>query len=765
VLDPDHALASNGKKTQSRSINLAVSLLRQGADAAARPSLYFKAMSRAVRDQITFAAAALLAFASLGAGAGVEPLGGAGPRREVGEGRLVAEVRTISPGSSFLVSFRLRLPQDWHTYWRFAGDSGAPPALKWILPDGFTAGEVMYPVPKRIALQQFVNFGYEHEANLLVAITPPADLARAAPIRVALHADWLVCSPEVCIPQSGDFAVSLKIAAPGAPPEPDPEWNATLAREVAGLPRPAPFDSSLSVRDGQLELYVYDRELANRLKSGAIRGLEFYPYQDGVIRHSGAQTLAIGAEGAALRVASGFLFAQGTAPEPLSGLLVLQNRDGAREGLEISARRGAAVAGLTPLVRRPPQGGGSLAGFLVAAGLALAGGLILNLMPCVFPVLSMKVLGFLNRVGESPGALRRHGWLYTAGVVSSFLGLAAGLYVLRRGGAAIGWGYQLQSPILVLVLAYLMFALGLILLNVLTLEAAFAGIGQSLARRTGPLGDFMTGVLAAVVATPCTAPFMGAALGYALVAPAYAGAGIFLALGLGLALPYLALSHFPGVLRMLPRPGAWMERLKRLLAIPMLGSAAWLVWVLAQQAGLGGLAAALVGIVLIGFAAWASRAQNGGAGLRAWLGRAAAVAALAVPVGFVWLPAPAQTSGRDPAATVGEDWLPYSRARLDTAIEAGRPVFVDLTAAWCLTCKVNEWGALSAPRVRRAFEEGDVVRLRGDWTNRDPEITALLTEHDRIGVPLYLYYPENGGRAKILPQILTETGLLEVLGK
>jgi thiol:disulfide interchange protein DsbD len=306
-----------------------------------------------------------------------------------------------------------------------------------------------------------------------------------------------------------------------------------------------------------------------------------------------------------------------------------------------------------------------------------------------------------------------------------------------------------------------MFALALVLLDLVRLEPRIAGIGQALVRRGGAIGDFSSGALVTIVATPCTAPFMAAALGFALAAPAWAGAVVFVALGLGLALPYLVLSHVPQLIRALPKPGPWMVRLKRLLAIPMLASAAWLLWVLVQQAGYAGLAAALGGLLLIAFAGWAMRV--GVAGMRAWAGRGAAALALIVPVAFAWLPTPGETSARNPALAAGEDWLPYTRARLNAALEAGKPVFIDLTAAWCLTCKVNEWGALAAPRVRRAFDAAETVRLRGDWTNRDPEITALLSEHGRIGVPLYLYFPKGQTNAMILPQILTEAEILRAV--
>lgn len=689
--------------------------------------------------------------------------GGTGPSADTGTASLVSEVKTVAPGSTFIVALHLDLPRHWHTYWRFAGDSGAPPTLQWKLPPGFAASNILWPIPERISIPPFMNFAYVGTVDFMVPMTAPTELAAGVPIELALRADWLVCSQEVCIPRSGDFNLHLAAAASGAAPVPDLQWSAALVTAAERLAHPSPYSVSLIVDKTDLELYIKDAKLAAALKSGAVRTLEFYPYQDGIIQHASAQTVLAGAQGVALRIPSSYLFTENKAPDPLPGLLVIERKDGVRTGYEIWAHHGNAIGGLTPMPASDAAANG-MSGFLLAAGFALIGGLILNLMPCVFPVLSMKILSFLKLGGEAAPALRRHGWLYTAGVLMSFLALGAGLYVLRAGGAAIGWGYQLQSPVTVLFLAYLMFALGLSLLGLLTIGGSVMGLGQSLTARSGAFGDFMTGVLASVVATPCTAPFMGAALGFAFVAPPLEGALVFLCLGAGLALPYLVLTHLPHVLKLLPRPGVWMERLKQLLAAPMLASSAWLLWVLARQVSNVAFVAALGGLALIAFAAWAIRPSRR-ASVRAWSGRAAAALALIVPLALAWLPAPAESGRADPHQLTNGDWTPYSPARLDAALTSGRPVFVDLTAAWCLTCKINEWSALASSRVEAKFNAARVLRLRGDWTNGDPEITALLTEHDRIGVPLYLFYPAGGKAAKVLPQILTEDIVLDALGE
>ena len=381
-------------------------------------------------------------------------------------------------------------------------------------------------------------------------------------------------------------------------------------------------------------------------------------------------------------------------------------------------------------------------------------------MPCVFPVLSIKVLGLLRHAGERPSRLRLHGLAYTAGVLASFLGLAALLIALKDGGAAIGWGFQLQSPLVVAGLAYLLFAMGLSLSGVVHVGGGLAGLGDGLARRAGLSGSFFTGVLATLVATPCTAPFMGSAVGFALTQSAAVALAVFASLGLGLALPFLVLTLWPPALRALPRPGAWMETLKQVLAFPVYATVAWLVWVLAQQVDPRGLLAALIGLVLVGFAAWAWERGRGASPGRSRIAQAcAALAIVAVAALALTLP-PARAV---PAAqAVGDGIEPFTQARLDALVKANRPVFIDLTAAWCITCAVNEATSLNTAAVRAAMAERGVTYLKGDWTNQNPEITRLLESHGRSGVPLYLLYTGTG-EPQVLPQILTEGTVLAAL--
>jgi thiol:disulfide interchange protein DsbD len=395
---------------------------------------------------------------------------------------------------------------------------------------------------------------------------------------------------------------------------------------------------------------------------------------------------------------------------------------------------------------------------------AFLGGLILNLMPCVFPVLSIKALSLVKKSQQAPWEVRRHGMVFTLGVLTCFLVIAGVLLILRYSGAQLGWGFQLQSPIVVTLLAYLMFAVGLSLSGVFTLGSSLMGLGSGVAAKPGYLGSFATGMLATLVATPCTAPFMGTALGFALTQPWAVGLAVFMTLGFGLAFPYLLLSFFPPLFRFLPKPGPWMVRFKELLAFPMYATAAWLIWVLTLQTGSEGIVTALFGLILIAFAAWlfnCTRLPSQG-----WrrAGNVGTVAVLLMALGLVELPVFEQSDTPSPHRTgEGPEWQPFSQERLAALRAQGKPVFINFSAAWCITCLTNERVALKSSRLAKAFEENGIVYLKADWTNRNPKITAVLSSFGRTGVPLYVYYPPKADKLVILPQILTEAIILEYL--
>lgn len=665
---------------------------------------------------------------------------------------LVAEPAAVAGGTPFTLAVHMRLKPGWHVYWRNPGDSGLPPEVTWTMPAGFGTGGILWPAPHRIPIATLMNYGYEDEVTLLVPVTPPPSLDPAEPVRIAGKLTYLVCETE-CVPGSADLRLTLPVGTAA----PDPANAALFARAREALPVTPVWPLNLSSQGDRLRLDF----AATGLKPGTIKSAAYFPYAETAIDNAAEQVMSVDDQGLHLRLARGD---DKATPASLPGVLTIEEETGdgpVRLAFAYGDEPAAAVAAPAPAAvpAAVPASATDRPTLLAAIGLALLGGLILNLMPCVFPVLSIKVLGLVRQSGQSPARVRLHGLSYTAGVLASFLGLAGLLIALKGGGASLGWGFQLQSPPVVAGLAYLLVAVGLSLSGVFSLGGRFAGIGDGLARRAGLSGSFFTGVLATLVATPCTAPFMGAAVGFALTQGAPVALAVFAALGLGLALPFLALTLWPSALRILPRPGAWMETLKQALAFPVYGTAAWLIWVLAQQVDAKGLFAALIGVVLVGFAAWAWERSRAAAplGERIFQGLAGLALIAVATLGFGLAHQPAALASAQ--ATEGAE--PFSRARLDALLEAKRPVFVNLTAAWCITCAVNETTSLARPSVQAAMKAKGIAYLKGDWTNQNPEITRLLEEHGRSGVPLYLLYA--GGTPRVLPQILTEGTVLDAL--
>ncbi|GEP01202.1 protein-disulfide reductase DsbD family protein [Methylobacterium haplocladii] len=697
-----------------------------------------------------FTAFALL----LGALAGAQALVPKQPKDLV-QASLVAEPSAVAPGSTAAVGIRMAMKPGWHVYWRNPGDSGLPPEMAWDLPRGVGVGPVQWPAPERLPVQTLMNYGYEGEVVLLVPVSVPKDYSGTS-VRLAGKLSYLVCE-EICIPGSADLELSLPVAAADAPPTPDPASTELFAKARAALPEPSPWPSRLS-RQGDTVVLSLDR---TGLAPDAIGEAAFFPYGETVLDNAASQTLTVDAAGLHLALKPGDA---AKPPTDLPGVLTFT---------ENGRRRAFAIGEPPPAAAAPSEAAPATAPTPVpaedesltlwsAAGLALLGGLVLNLMPCVFPVLSIKVLSLVKQAGQSTTRVRIHGLAYTAGVLASFLALAGLLMALKAGGATIGWGFQLQSPIVVAVLAYGLLAMGLSLSGVVHLGGGIAGLGDGLTRRAGYQGSFFTGVLATLVATPCTAPFMGAAVGYALTQPPAVSLIVFASLGLGLALPFLALTLFPGALRIMPRPGAWMDTLKGVLAFPVYAAVAWLIWVLAQQVGPNGLLAGLSGLVLVGFAAWAWERARLGSGWGGTLARATALAALIATAGLVAVLDGDRAVAGSTATAEGIE--PFTQARLDALRGEGRTVFVDMTAAWCITCQINERTALSRDGVKAAFRANGVVVLRGDWTNQNPEITTLLERYGRSGVPLYLLY-RGKAEASVLPQILTEGVVLAAIEK
>ncbi|WGF88777.1 protein-disulfide reductase DsbD family protein [Marinivivus vitaminiproducens] len=659
---------------------------------------------------------------------------------------LMSEAAVAAPGDTVWVAMRQQIREGWHTYWRNPGDSGDATRLSWDLPEGVTAGDIIWPTPSRLPYGPLTNYGFKDEAWLLVPVTVPADWPAGRTLPLRAHAQWLVCA-EICIPEEG--VLSLDLPTGGATVA-DPALAEGFAGARAALPGDSPWPATAQVTSERIGL----RLDAAGIDASRISDAYFFADRPGAVEPSAPQARNVDRSGLTLEIAPGRTAQEG----PLTGVLVLTERlDGGpvSHAFEVRPETGivpAAIAATADL------------GLWQALVLAFGGGLILNLMPCVFPVLAMKALA-LARQGDMPARERRlHGLAYGLGVVVSFVAIAGLLLALRAGGEAVGWGFQLQSPIVVLLLAWLLFIVGLSLSGLVALQGAFAGAGAGLAHRGGAAGAFGTGVLATMVATPCTAPLMAAALGYAMVQPAPVALAIFLTLGFGMALPMVLLGLFPVLGRTLPRPGPWMERFKQALAFPMYASAAWLVWVLSLQAGPDGVAAALAGMVLIAAAAWLWHMRDGlgTAGRRV----AGALAVLLVVGTLGLVPVP---TGREAPPVVGgavaaEDAsVPYSEETLARLRAEGRPVFLNLTAAWCITCQVNERIALSGDGFQDALAAADVAYLKGDWTNRDPAITDLLDRFGRSGVPLYVYFPGDGAAPVVLPQVLTEATVVAAL--
>ncbi|WP_458095547.1 protein-disulfide reductase DsbD family protein [Roseomonas sp. WA12] len=646
---------------------------------------------------------------------------------------LVAEMAAVAPGQPFRLALRQVLAPGWHSYWTNPGDAGEPPALDLSLPDGGEAGTMTFPAPQRIPFGPLVNFGYLGEAVFPLVVTPPKDPAPGRLFTIEGTGRWLVCA-DVCIPEEGSFRLDLPVEAA---PRPDPAAAGLFRAAEAALPRPSAFAvrAGFEGAKGAIELS------GTGIGPGAVREAYFFPESAGVVESAAPQMLSL-RDGALV-----LTLTRGTSPVPeaLSGVVAITDAAGVRSAYAVSAVPGAV-----------PATAGTGAGFLVVVGWALLGGLVLNLMPCVFPVLAMKAMGLARLSGASRGAVRGEALAYVAGVVVAFLALGGALVAARAAGMAAGWGVQFTSPVLVACMAWLMLGVGLNLSGVFAVHGPALG-GGTLGRGARG-GSFGTGVLAVAVATPCTAPFMAAALGAAMAMPAGPALAVFGAMGLGMALPHLVLAVVPSLAGLLPRPGAWMERLRQALAFPMYAAAAWLAWVVSVQAGPDGLVPVLGGAVLVGFGAWALGVSQA-TPRRGWIGRGLAV--VSVLGALALLPRLSDAAGPGVVAeTSGEAW---SSARVAALRAEGRPVFVNLTAAWCITCRVNERMALETEATRAAFAKAGVAVLTGDWTRGDAAISALLREQGREGVPLYLLYPAGGGAPVVLPQILTERMVIEAV--
>lgn len=691
--------------------------------------------------------AAILLLASVGLGQAwaqtQSTLAGAVPGNTVRTDNVTVELipvaAEVAPGDTVEVLLQQTIRPKWHTYWQNPGDSGQETAIQWTLPPGASAGPIAWAAPERIEYGPLVNYGYSDRVGLLSELTVPADWPAGKPFPVEAFVTWLVCE-EICIPEEGSFA--LKVPT-GPATVADSTVAALVAQARRALPQPSPWTATYAVDETRLSV-VFD---VAGLSAERLSEVYFFPTAWGVVDHAAPQRLTVDENGLRLTVKRGETPVDGE----LGGVLTLVENTGtgpSRLAFAVAAASGATM---------PPATAASLA--LPALSLptvllfAFLGGVLLNLMPCVFPVLAIKALGVVQGAGGPARERVVGGFAYLAGVLGSFALLGAVLLTLQAGGAAVGWGFQLQQPFVVALFAYVLFAVGLNLAGVFEIGGGWTGVGQSLAGRHGPVGSFFTGVLAAVVAAPCTAPFMATALGFAFTQPPAIAMSALLALGAGLAAPYLLLTWAPPVARLLPKPGPWLATFKQVLAFPMFASAAWLVWVLAQQTDPDSVLAVLLGGVALGAAAW----------LFARRGRVSGALALVSLLAALWLAISVRPSDRPALVVAGDGAESFTQARFDELRQRGEPVLINLTAAWCVTCKVNERVALSSQAFRDALAERGIAYLVGDWTREDPDVTAMLRRFDRAGVPLYvLFYPDDRP-PMVLPQLLTETIVVDAL--
>ena len=630
--------------------------------------------------------------------------------------RLVAETSAPAPGSSVALAFDALPQPGWHGYWENVGDAGVPMTLDWRLPPGVEAGALRYPVPQRLTVAGLMNYVFERPYAILTTLRIPADAAKGSTIPVSVEADYLVCTEKICVPESQTLSTVLTVGEGRA----DRLRTKQFDQWRRALPQPLGAPGHYAAADGRVRIAIpYPASAA--LGDDAY----FYPLTHGAIDYAAAQTVVRAGDRLIVETKTG-----GAWDGAVAGVL----DTGTGTSLRVEAVRGAVPAARSDMRRT----------VLLAFLGALVGGLILNVMPCVFPILSLKALA-LARANVDARESRREALAYTAGVVLVCVALGGALLAVRAGGSAAGWAFQLQDPRVILFLLILVTGIALNLAGLF--ELSLPGLAG---RGAGESGAFATGALAAFVATPCTGPFLGAALGAALLLPWYGALLIFFGLGLGLALPFLAIGFLPGLRRRLPRPGPWMATLRRILSVPMFLTALALAWILGRQAGVDGMTLGLGAALGVALSLW-------WAGMRQRRGRGALAAVVplllltAAAIGLV-RPAPSRAEVAEAAVPGAE---PFSEARLAELRRQGRPVFAYFTADWCLTCKVNEKAAIERSVVAQAFERAGVAVLVGDWTDGDPALGRFIEAQDRAGVPLYLWYAPGADAPKVLPQVLT----------
>ena len=674
------------------------------------------------------------------------------------EVELLAETTSIVPGETAWLGLRLDPAEHWHTYWKMGGDSGEPTSLtEWVAPEGTQIGEIQWPAPHWLPFYEtdLVNFGYEEEILLPVAITIPEDFEGDS-VELSTLAFWNVCE-QICIPGDQRLSITLPVSEVA-------ELDATAGELFA------------TARDN---LPISDHEIQSIIAAAGERvslGFDspeplfadyseawFFPDQRRVIKPGPLRDVSI--QQNLLQITHQQPRRMLTDLSEVFGVLVLENDNGERIAYDFeNPAADANLTTITPLAAINGGGGGNSddgSGLLLYMLFALLGGIILNLMPCVFPVLSIKALSFTKNIGESQHTQRMDGIVYAVGVISAFVVLASILIALRAGGEAVGWAFQFQQPWFLAFIVYLFFLMALSLSGVFEIGTSLMGAGGGLANKAGYKGSFFTGVLATTVATPCTAPFMGPAIGFALSQSWAVAMLVFVSLGLGMALPILILSFIPALFRYLPKPGPWMNTFKQFMAFPLYASALFFLWVLGNQVGVMGMSLVLLVCIVFAFAAWLYQRRFAMGPILRTVNYAVGIGSFALAIYLAQSPfmqtvTAADVAQFDEEGNPTQNYEVFSTARLNELQAQGKPVFVNMTAAWCITCLANEQTTLGTDRVQQAMTDSEITYMKGDWTNEDPEITAVLERFNRPSVPLYVLYPGDSTKEPvILPQILT----------
>ena len=643
---------------------------------------------------------------------------------------IISESKTMNAGDELLLGLQFKLSPGWHTYWKNPGDAGEGASVTWSLPEGIKASEILWPGPETIPVEPLMTFGYEDEITLLTNIS--ASEAAVFPAILKAKISWYTCK-DICVPQEANLELTIK-----GGDKRDTSFTNQLSTILLDLPTNLPSQHRVEALD---DSYFLQMELKD---DASINSAYFFPEEYGLISYSKKQITEINNNSLSLQVPGSEVDLK---LEKFAGVLLLNSQDSSQffnVSLDLDNEQKTEAFSLMDLV--------------TTIVFAFIGGLILNVMPCVFPILSIKILSFVEQSEGSRKKMIQHGLSFSAGVLITFLSIAGLLLVLKSGGESIGWGYQLQSPLMVTLLIYLFVAIGITFMSNLILGGQLAQLGNFTQGYSDITGSFLTGVLAVIVASPCTAPFMGSAVGIALLQPGFSTVAIFLSLGMGFAAPYLLLSFYPSLLRVLPKPGAWMETMKQFMAFPMWASALWLTWVLSGQVETDTVLMVLLGALLIALSLWLLEKNQSSEGFIKWV--AVSVATLLLG-SALWLAPTDYENTQDKSSSNGDSYTPEL---LEELLANDQPVFLNFTADWCITCKVNEAIVLNQTSIKSALKSKNIVYLKADWTRKDAAIADKLAEYGRTGVPLYLLFsPE--GVPTILPELLTEDILLSYINE